>query len=167
MKTLKTIRKSIFVAASLLLLASCNKDDAPASNPPSLTSSFVKGKIAGVSYASIVVSSSRSGTGVDAAITILGSDSSGNSITLALIGIAAPGTYTINNSTDSVLNYSPVTGGMAYATGYCDNATGTVTISAYDQTHVTGTFSFVGKDAENCSASKTITEGSFNAIFQN
>lgn len=167
MKTFKTVRKSIFVAASLLILASCNKDDAPAANPTGLTSSFVNGKVAGVSYASIVTTCSKTGSGSSVVVNILGGDIAGNSLTLVLFGITAPGTYTIDNSTDSVLNYSPSTGGIAYSTGECENATGTVTVTAYDQTHIEGTFSFIGKDPENCSASKTITEGTFKGIYQN
>ena len=167
MKTLKTIAKTFFIAGILVLLNSCSKDSTTNNVPVSPNNSFVKGKVDGASYSSLVASCSRLGSGTAAAITILGGDATGNSITLLMVGIAAPGTYTVNNVSDSVLNYSPASGGVAYSTGECSASSGTITVTAVDATHIQGTFSFVGKDTGNCDtgATKTITEGSFKGIY--
>jgi len=173
MKTIQTFGK-LFIAASIILLSSCSSDDnnnTPVTPiPVQANSSFVQGKIDGASFSSFIfgtsaASCSRSGTGADAIITILGADMTANSITVHLHGIAAVGSYTVNSSTDSLLNYSPGSGDFAYATGACDGASGTINVTVVDATHIEGTFSFVGKDAENCSATKTITEGTFKGVF--
>ncbi len=166
MKTLKTIAKTFFIAGILALLNSCSKDSTTNNVPVSPNNSFVKGKVDGASYSSLVASCSRVGSGTTAAITILGGDATGNSITLLMVGIAAPGTYTVNGTANSVLSYLPASGGVAYSTE-CSAASGTVTVTSVDATHIQGTFSFVGKDSENCDtgATKNITEGSFKGIF--
>lgn len=170
MKTVQTLGKSLFIAASFFIVASCSKDDAPAATPVfPVNNSFVKGKVDGVAYNSIVTSCSKAGSGADALITILGGDLGANSITVVLSRITAPGTYTVNNTTDSLLNYSPGSGGVAYSTGECEAASGTITVTTIDDTHVEGTFSFTGKDTENCDSgvTKTVSEGSFKGTFQN
>ena len=169
MKTLKTSLKSIFVAASLILLASCNKDDdAPTNyNPITPTSSYVRGTVAGAAFSSLVASCSVAGSGSDRVITILGGAGFGDSLTVILYGINAPGTYAVNNSTNSLLNYSPASGDVAYSTGECAAASGTITVTVMDATHVEGTFSFTGKDSDNCDtgATKTVTNGTFKGVF--
>jgi hypothetical protein len=169
MKTFQTSLRSIFVAASLILLASCSKDDAPVNNIPVVpaNSSYVRGTVAGAAYSSLIASCSVAGSGTDRIITILGGDMGANSLTVVLYGIDAPGSYSVNNTTNSVLNYSPGSGGVAYSTGECDAASGTITITAIDATHVEGTFSFTGKDTENCDtgATKTVTNGTFKGVF--
>lgn len=171
MKTFTTPFKSIFAAASLILLASCNKDDNPPAtyNPITPTSSYVRGTVEGAAFSSIVASCSVAGSGTDRVITILGGAGFGDSLTVLLYGITAPGTYTVNNETDSLLNFSPASGGVAYSTGECTAASGTITVTVIDETHVEGTFSFTGKDTENCDtgATKTVTNGTFKGVFPN
>lgn len=172
MKTFKTFRSVFLLTASIILVTSCNKDDAPANNTSAVpaNSSFVTGKVDGAAFSSIIfgtstASCSRSGTGIDAVVTVLGGDLAANSITVLLYGNVRPGTYTVNNNTDSLLNYTPSAGQFAYSTGSCDAATGTITITVADDTHVEGTFSFVGKDVEDCNPTKTVTEGTFKGIY--
>jgi uncharacterized protein DUF6252 len=174
MKTFQTFGK-LFLTASAVLLSACSSDDnnngTPVNpNPVPANASYVKGKVDGASFTSLIFGTStatcsRSGTGSGAYITILGGDMAANSITVYLHGIATVGTHTVNSGTDSLLNYSPGSGEFAYNTGNCDAASGTINITAVDETHIEGTFSFVGKDTEDCSATKTITEGSFKGVF--
>jgi len=177
MKTLQTVGKSLLVA-SLIFLASCNKDDdAPAIYNPvaPANASYVTAKVDGADFSTLVfgtstASCSRSGSGSNNQITILGADLSANSITIALFGVTATGTYTVNNTTDSVLNYSPGSGEIAYTTGICQAGTGTIIVTALDETHIEGTFSFTGKDGENCGDNggiKTVTQGVFKGVFPN
>jgi hypothetical protein len=171
MKTFKTLGKTLCMAAALFILNSCSHDDdnAPAPYVPAANSSYVKGTVEGTAFSSLVASCSRTGSGADGFITILGGDTSANSLTVVLAGVTATGTYDVNNTTNSVLNYTPGSGGIAYSTGECSAASGTITVTAIDATHVEGTFSFVGKDTENCDtgATKTVSNGTFKGVFQN
>jgi len=169
MKTFKTFGKTLCMAAVLFILNSCNKDDdnTPAPYVPAANTSFVKGTVEGTAFSSLTASCSKAGSGADAVVTILGADLAANSISLVLVGITATGTYDVNNATNSVLNYSPGSGGVAYSTGECSAASGTITVTAIDATHVEGTFSFTGKDTDNCDtgATKTVTNGTFKGVF--
>jgi len=172
MKTVKTIAQTFFIAASLLLLNSCNKDDdnpTPFPVVPANTS-FITAKVNGANFTTLLfgtstASCSRSGTGTSAMITILGGDMSANSITIFLDGNVGVGTQTVNITTNSLLNYSPGSGDQAFSTGSCVGATGTINITASDETHIEGTFSFTGKETDDCSLSKTVTQGTFKGVF--
>ncbi len=176
-KTLKSITRLSFIAFSLCLL-SCSKDDddQPVLTPPVTTNptnaSYVTAKVDGNNFSSIIFGTStaqctRVSPGPEQLITILGGDMAANNITVTLYGISATGTYTVNNTTDSFLNYTPGSGGVAYATSECEGASGTITVTHIDNAKVEGTFSFTGIDTENCSGgSKTVTEGSFRGTYQ-
>ena len=172
MKTVKTIAQTFFIAASLLLLNSCNKDDdnpTPYAPVVPANTSFVTAKVNGASFTTLIfgtstASCSRSGTGTSAMITILGGDMAANSITIFLDGNVGVGTQTVNMTTNSLLNYSPGSGDQAFSTGNCVGATGTINITVSDATHIEGTFSFEGK-TEDCSLSKTVTQGTFKGVF--
>lgn len=177
MKTMKSIAKLSLVVLSACLL-SCSKDDdnAEAFTPPVATNpnnaSYVTAKVDGSDFSSIIFGTStaqctRVSPGPEQLITILGGDMSANNITVTLYGISATGTYNVNNTTNSFLNFTPGSGGVAYATSECEGASGTITVTHIDNVKVEGTFSFTGIDTENCSGGrKTITEGSFRGTYQ-
>jgi len=174
MKTITHFGKLVFLSLSLLL-TSCSSDDAADivdnGNPTSGT--YITAKVDGSGFSSIIMgvassaSATRMETGAGTMITVLGADQGGNSIVINLMGITTTGTYTIDPSVNSVMSYTPVTGGVSYGTGECSGSTGTIVITAIDATKIEGTFSFKGKDANTCptSAMKTVTEGSFRGIF--
>lgn len=174
MRKFQNIGKSFIIAAGFLAIVSCSKDDdnntpVPVAPVPA-NSSFVTGKVDGSPFSSIIFGTStasctKGGSGNDSFMTILGGDLSANSISIVLMGSLSVGTYNVNNTTDSLLNYSPSTGSEAYSTGSCDGASGRITVTVSDATHIEGTYSFVGKDTDNCSATKTITEGTFRGIY--
>jgi hypothetical protein len=176
MKTFKSIAKLSFIAVSLFFVSSCGDDDdtyyPPAATTPN-NASYVSAKVDGADFSSIVFGTStaqctRVSTGDDQMITILGGDMSANSITVTLWDINAPGTYSVDRNTNSLLNYSPGSGGVAYSTGAdCDTAHGTITVTYIDNVKVEGTFSFTGVDTEDCAGgTKTVTEGSFRGTYQ-
>lgn len=175
MNTFKSIAKLSFIAISLFFV-SCGGDDdntyyPPVGNTPN-NASYITGKVDGADFSSIIFGTSTAtcnvvGTGSERFITILGGDMSANSITVQLWNVNSTGTINVNRNTDSFLNYSPGSGGVAYATSAdCDTATGTINITYIDDTKVEGTFSFTGVDTENCAGgTKTVTEGSFRGTF--
>jgi len=172
MKTITQLAKLSLLSISLFV-ASCSGDDSNpvTSNLPS-SGSYITAKVDGNDFSSIIfgvtsASATRMETGAGTMITVLGADQSANSIVINLMGITATGTYTIDPNVDSVIAYTPVSGGVSYGTGECSGSTGTLTITAIDNSKIEGTFTFRGKDANTCptSATKTVTEGSFRGVF--
>jgi len=174
MKTITNFAK-FGILSMVFFLASCNGDDSnPVTSNVPASGSYITAKVDGSDFSSIILgvttaSATRMETGVGTMITVLAADQSANSIVINLMGITATGTYTIDPNVDSVIAYTPVTGGVSYGTGECSGSTGTITITAIDNSKIEGTFSFKGKDANTCptSATKTVTEGSFRGVFQN
>lgn len=163
--------------AAVVACSSCSKDDdnnnyVPVNQTPN-NASYITGKVDGADFSTIIfgtstAQSTRVGAGDSTQTTVFGGDLAANSITISLWNVNSTGTYTINNESESVLNYSPGSGGVAYSTGECAGATGTVTVTYLDATKIEGTFSFEGIDTENCAGGhKTVTEGSFRGTFQN
>ncbi|GEP49400.1 hypothetical protein FNO01nite_00720 [Flavobacterium noncentrifugens] len=175
MKTITNFAK-FGILSIALFLASCSGNDdstpvAETSNVPA-TGSYITAKVDGNSFSSIIfgvtsATASRIGTGVGTLITVLGANQSADSVTISLLGITAAGTYEISPNTESVMAFTPVSGGLSYSTGECAGTVGSVTITYIDNTKVEGTFSFKGKDTNTCetSAMKTVTEGSFRGVF--
>lgn len=174
-KTLQSLAKFSFIAVSLFMV-SCGGDDdntyyPPVNNTPT-NASYITGKVDGADFSSIIFGTSTAncnviGTGDARMITILAGDLSANSITVNLVGVNSTGVINVNRNTESFLNYSPGSGGVAYATSAeCDTATGTIDVTYIDDTKVEGTFSFTGVNTEDCAGgTKTITEGSFRGTF--
>lgn len=168
LNTLKSFTK-VGVAAFILLLAACSDDNSSGSsgNPDG----FIKGKVDGQQFTSLEVQghsttvATRTGTGDGMTIMVSGSNQDLNTMTIITIGITQPGTYEIDSSDNSVLAFISQNDQLSYDTGECDGASGTLTITTLTDEKIEGTFSFVGKDGENCSASKTITNGSFRGVF--
>jgi hypothetical protein len=172
---IQSLAKLSFIAVSLFFI-SCGGDDdntyyPPVANTPS-NASYITGKVDGNNFSTIIFGTStatcnRIGTGDMQMITILGGDMSANSITVNLVNVHSTGVINVNRNTESFLNFSPGSGGVAYATSAeCDTATGTINITYIDDTKVEGTFSFTGVDTEDCAGgTKTVTEGAFRGTF--
>ncbi|RZJ30934.1 MAG: hypothetical protein EOO48_03625 [Flavobacterium sp.] len=171
MKSIKILGKCLFVSLSMLALSCSSSDDGGSGGGGTPTSTMIKAKVNGTQYQTFSVQgvsagiATTSGTGESRLIMISGSnDMSGNTaFAIDLIGINATGDYTINPDSDSVMSFEM--GGIAYDTSGCGNATGTIKITMLNEEGIKGTFSFTGKDDENCSNSKAVTEGSFSGKF--
>lgn len=177
MKTLQSITKWSFILLSLCAL-SCSSDDddavvvpTPVNNNPN-GDSFITAKVNGNNFSTYIFGVTAAtcnlvNPGDEQLITILGGDLAANNITINLWNVTTTGTITVNRNTNSLMNYTPGSGGVAYATSAeCDNATGTINITYIDDLKVEGTFSFTGVNTDNCDGgSKTVTEGKFRGTF--
>ncbi len=166
----------LFLAASTII-SSCSKDDNGGGSSVPATGTYINAKVNGTSFSTVIngvsaATATRSGSGTDTIIMVLGSNLNGttstNTLSINLFGITTPGTYAINSDSESVMGYVEGTSEVAYGTGICAGSTGTVTVTTIDATKIEGTFSFTGKDGENCAAaSKSITNGQFRGVFSN
>jgi hypothetical protein len=175
MKAIKLIGKCLFLSLSMLALSCSSSDDDGGGGGGSTPSgTYIKAKVDGTQYVTYniqgfsagVATSSGSGSGRLIMITG-GNDMNGNTaFSINLLGINATGTYDIGPDSDSTLAFVMTGGsGVSYDTSNCAGATGTINITTLNDTKVEGTFSFTGKDDENCTDSKSVTSGSFRGEF--
>ena len=173
MKALKLIGKCLFLSLSMLAL-SCSSDDDGGGGGSTPDGTYIKAKVDGTQYVTYSISgfsagvATSSGSGSGRLIMITGSnDMNGDTaFSINLLGINSTGTYEIGPDSDSTLAFVLTGGsGVSYDTSNCAGATGTINITTLSATEVKGTFSFTGKDDENCTDSKSVTAGSFRGVF--
>ena len=174
---MKTIFKTgIALLVLALTMTSCGDDDSGSTgggnnNLPS--GSYIQAEVDGSTFKSEIMGQSTAlvnkvGSGEGTLITIQGTTLDTNTLLLAIDGITETGTYTVDAEDDGTLMaYFSANNSISYDTSDCAGATGTLKITHLDDSKIEGTFEFVGKDDENCSNSKSITEGSFRGIFSN
>ena len=171
MRTFQNIGKSLLITASLLVLASCHKDDNNYTpQVPYVVSSSIHAKINGVDFASVNAVASRVGSsnGNGSLITIQGGAINANTIVIAIDKITAPGTFQISpnqNYNDSMLAFLDSSTSKSYDTSDCSQASGTIVVTTLTDSKIEGTFNFIGKDDDNCSDSRTVTNGTFTATL--
>jgi hypothetical protein len=174
------MKKFYNTALALLVLfsfiaTSCGNDDEPQTTTPAPlpSGSYIQGKVDGVDFSSSIMGqstalASRTGTGDRTLITVQGTNLETNTMIISMMGITTTGTYTVDAEDDGTLMaYFGTSENTSYDTSNCAGATGTLNVTFIDDTKVEGTFNFIGKDDENCSRSKIVTEGSFRGIFAN
>ena len=170
MKTIKNLGALAFLFV-LALAVSCSGDDSDGVNNNTPSGAYVHGKVDGVQFETITVQgltsvyATKSGTGDNMQIIVVGSDMNANSLGLTTHGISTTGTYELNDQ-QAVMLYTDAAADVTYDTSDdCPDTEGTLTITHLDDTRIEGTFEFTGKHDEDCSQSKTVTEGSFRGIF--
>lgn len=169
---MKTIYKTgLAIMAAMALLTSCSDDDGGSTNNNTPDGAYVHATVGGEQFETVTVQgftsvyATKTGTGDNTQMIVAGSDMAGNSIGLTTHGITTTGTYELNDL-QAVMLYTNAATEVAYDTsGDCEGTEGTLTITHLDDTKIEGTFEFVGKYDEDCSQSKTVTEGSFRGIF--
>ena len=150
------IRFTLFLLiACLFAITACTKEEGHI-NTPSSSNAAVAFKVDGVSKTA--TSSVATIYASLNSVQIIGSTSAGEGINLSLNNFAV-GTYDV--ITDNLLlSYST---SSTYADSYLASA-GTVVITAYTSTTITGTFKFTALRTSGATT-KAITEGTFNCKY--
>ncbi len=166
---MKIMKRTFAILTLALVTFSCSKDDAPAIPllPPT-ADYFLKAKIDGNQYQTDAPFRVLAGRNDDR-LTINSVLADNRNFELKISGVITAGTYNYPAapSDDYSLSLSYDDGSSAssiWRTGVCTGTTGTLTITSYSATEVSGTFSFTGKRTGSCAdAAKSITEGSFKS----
>jgi hypothetical protein len=162
MKTLKTLFSAVFVSAALLL-SSCSGDDGD-NNGGGGSGFYLTAKVGGSNYKSYVEPQATTAGGM---LHIQSSTSSGDAIQIQVANYNGVGTYTSgnNNLMSGYINYMDMGATPGQFTAYTSvRGTGTVEITAVDDSSVTGTFTAtVVKNEEGSTEQVTITNGKFRA----
>ncbi|NUY81823.1 hypothetical protein HUK80_13025 [Flavobacterium sp. MAH-1] len=162
MKKFKSIGKMAFLTLALCFAAACSSDDAGGSGGGS--GSYLSSKVDGSNFkAEIMGQSTVVAVKNGNFYQVSGSNGDLKNIAIGLFNVTGEGTYEVGPDTDNVLSY--LENNISYDTSNCSGATGTVTITNLTEEKIEGTFSFTGKDDENCSSSKTVTTGKFRGVF--
>ncbi len=160
--------------AMAVAVMSCSSDDDGGNGGGSTPGgTYVKAKVGGTMNETYriqgisVATAITNGTGDGRLIMIGGSiDQMGTKAwSINLLGINAEGEYSIGPDSNSTVAY--VENQVSYDNSNCAGATGTVNITHIDDEKVEGTFSLTAKNDEDCSQTRTITEGSFRGVFMN
>lgn len=178
MKTIKRL-SLVFALVVAATFSSCGGDDdaAPAPSPVPATGTFINATADGAPFTTVFMgvstaSAQKFTSGGVTTMAISGSNfnttnpMNTQTIVLSLVGVTGTGPVAISQNSVSNLSYVPAAGtvGTAFNTMGCSGTSGTVNITSFSATKVEGTFSFTGKN-DGCTASKTVTNGSFRAEF--
>lgn len=158
------IFKSFFLmlaAVAVLGFTSCDKnsdDDVTPENP--ISNGTITLKVDGSSWNASLAVQAVNTNGV---INVTGSDSDAKQASVILYGVTEPGTYNVQAGLQHQLRW---TEGLGTNDSYIANGligSGSITITELSSSKVKGTFQFTG--ANTAQATKSITEGSFEATF--
>lgn len=174
------MKKSNFTTFGMLALtlcfAACSSDSDGNGGGSTPSGTYLKAKVNGTQFQTLEIQgqslavANKTGSGANTLIMIQGSGdmTATNSMVINLIGITETGTYNITPDDDgNVLAYVENANTKSYDTSNCEGATGVLKITALTDTKIEGTFSFTGKDDENCSDTRSVTDGSFRGVFMN
>lgn len=169
---------SLLAAAALLV--SCGNDDGDTSevnnnNNGSLpTGTYISANVEGTQFETLSIAGTNAASamltsiGSENFITITANSASTNVMIITLRNVTGPGTFNLNEEEDNSNNasFADTGAGIGYSsTASCEGASGTLKVTHYDEEKIEGTFEFVGKNDDNCSQSKNVTEGNFRGVF--
>jgi len=173
---MRTIYKTAMVLiAATTLLTSCSDDDGGSTNPNvPTTGSYISATVAGASFETLsqqgfnAASSTKQVIGDDTFITITATSAGTNSMVITLMNVTGEGTYDVGPSSDNAVAYFDTATETAFASSAdCAGAEGELKVTHYSDEKIEGTFTFTGKNDDDCSQSKNVTNGSFRGIYAN
>ncbi len=171
MKKIKMTFAAVLTAVTLIA-TSCSSDDGGAGGGSNLDT-YISAKVDGQTFTTFSAAGVAASTALRAndLIQVTASSMQGtattdiNTISIALFGVTAPGTYEVGPNSDHTLAFLDGETQLSYDTSSCSGATGTITVTTLNESKIEGTFSFTGKDDDNCSAQRVVTQGQFRGTF--
>lgn len=151
----------MLTAIAVLGFTSCNKsddEDVIPENP--LSNGTITLKVDGADWNASLAVQAVNTNGV---INVTGSDSDAKQASIILYGVTEPGTYNVQAGLQHQLRW---TEGLDASQTYVANGilgSGSITITELSSSKIKGSFQFTG--ANSSQATKSITEGSFDATF--
>lgn len=171
---MKSIQQLGFLALLIISIFnfSCKSDD-DGGGGGGASAGTISAKVDGSNFESSGQLASASYVAAGQALTIIGIDMSGRSINLIVNGFdGSPGTYDIggDNLVFVVGTYTEgsVGGSQSWVAPYAESGVaGEINISEFSASgSVKGTFHFRGRNQDNTSSFKEITQGAFNLTVQ-
>ncbi|SDE35363.1 DUF6252 family protein [Ulvibacter litoralis] len=172
---MKIFTKSIlitFLSCSLLMATSCKKDDDGGGTAAS--SGEFTAKVNGNNYESFpeATAAQLSGAGEFQAMAVSGGTMDSENIQFIITGFDGVGTYSLNFVNIGTYSYlpdpsnpDPNTVVVFTTVGNAQGNNGEVNISTFDDTTVSGTFSFTGYNLDNIGDTVSVTNGAFNVAY--
>ncbi|WP_026704124.1 hypothetical protein [Flavobacterium soli] len=173
MKNFKTIGLTTLTTL-FLVLSSCSSDDGGGATGLALDT-YVNAKVDGQNFETFSIQGVSLGTAArdGSFVTVTGiSKASATAteqkvITIALMDVTGPGTYTVNATTNAgVVSYFESANNTSWESGSCDAGTATVVVTTFNTAKIEGTFTMTGANSDDCST-KSITNGTFKGTFIN
>lgn len=155
-----------FVLCSVLFSCSSDSDNTTSAN----TDEFIRSSVETISFESSLIDDAVTAAKIETANTTLlvqGFSDAAASIVLIVNEYDGLGTYSLDFSEESNGTSGLYTSGTsAWSSNGGEGGTGRLTVTEEDDTEISGTFGFVGVDANSENATRTITNGVFRAKFE-
>lgn len=172
---MKTLKHIVMVFALMGLVMSCSSDDDGGNSGEAANGTIQANPDGSDNFQSTqqATQAQRITAQNSTTVIITGSDNIGRNITLQIIGFDGEGTYNINGGATSVvatglyteINLQNPQASPTWSAPYSDSMNGEINISAVTETNVQGTFSFTGRNNQDDTDLKTVSNGSFNVDF--
>lgn len=172
---MKTFTKSIlvtFLSFTFLMATSCKKDDDGGGTAAG--SGEFTAKVNGNNYESFpeATAAQLSGSGDFQTMAVSGGTMDSENIQFIIVGFDGVGTYSLNVTNIGTYSYLPDPNNpdpntvVIYTTvGNGQGNNGEVNISTFDDSTVTGTFSFTGYNMNDTTDTVSVTNGAFNVAY--
>jgi len=173
---MKTFYKTAMaLMAATALLTSCSDDtdgSTGGGNTPSGT--YISANVGGSNFETLsqqgfnAANATKQTIGDQTFITITATSANTNSMVITFTDVTATGTYDVGPQSDNVVAFFETATETAFSSNAdCSGATGELKVTHYSDTKIEGTFTFTGKNDDNCSQSKSVTNGKFRGVFAN
>ncbi|MGQ2982156.1 DUF6252 family protein [Flavobacterium sp.] len=172
---MKTIYKTVMVLiAATTLLTSCSDDSDGNTGGNTPSGTYISAKVGGSTFETLsqqgfnAASATKQVIGDDTFITITATSGNTNTMVITLMGITATGTYDVGPASENAVAFFDTATETAFASSAdCAGAEGELKVTHYSAEKIEGTFTFTGKSDDDCSQSKTVTQGKFRGIYAN
>lgn len=151
----------VFVFSSLIV--GCSSSD---SDENGTSGEFIIADVETISFESSNIPDGVTASVIGTTYIVQGFDDAANGMVLLISDFDGIGTYNLSFGQDGISSSGLFSNqSAAWSSRGGQGGTGTVTVLTNDDEETTGTFEFVGVDTNNTSSTRTITNGSFRAMY--